>query len=124
MDLKLEINTENNFSTICGANNSGKTNVLKALNIFFSPSEYDLKADVPNHKLGSRGGATYPEIVLTFEKNNIEYVIKREFGVDGLENEQIDNIRFVDGKPEKTTQELKEIPKVLNQIAFFLHSCN
>ncbi|MBK6785210.1 MAG: AAA family ATPase [Saprospiraceae bacterium] len=34
LDLKLEINTENNFSTICGANNSGKTNVLKALNIF------------------------------------------------------------------------------------------
>lgn len=119
LDLKLEINTENNFSTICGANNSGKTNVLKALNIFFVPSEYDLKVDVPNHKLGSRGGATYPEIILTFEKNNIEYVIKREFGVDGLENEQIDNIRFVDDKPEKTSQDPKEIPKILNQIAFF-----
>jgi predicted ATP-dependent endonuclease of OLD family len=55
LDLKIDINIANNFSTICGANNSGKTNVLKALNIFFNPNEYKLKEDIPNHKLGSRG---------------------------------------------------------------------
>ena len=65
LDLKLDINTEKKFSTICGANNSGKTNVLNALNIFFNPSDYILKEDVPNHKLGSRGGATYPDIILS-----------------------------------------------------------
>lgn len=119
LDLKLEINTENNFSTICGANNSGKTNVLKALNIFFNPSDYILKEDVPNHKLGSRGGATYPDIIITFVKNDTEFIIKREFGVDGIENEQIEKITIIDGKPEKVTQDLKEIPKILNQIAFF-----
>lgn len=119
LDLKLEINTENNFSTICGANNSGKTNVLKALNIFFNPRDYILKEDVPNHKLGSRGGATYPEIIITFVKNDIEYIIKREFGVDGIEKDQIEKISIIDGKPEKITQDSKEIPKILNQIAFF-----
>lgn len=119
LDLKLEINTENNFSTICGANNSGKTNVLKALNIFFNPTEYILKEDVPNHKLGSRGGATFPEIGLTFVKNGIDYIIKREFGVGGVENEQIEKVIIADGKSEKTPQDSKEIPKILNQIAFF-----
>lgn len=119
LDLKLDINTENNFSTICGANNSGKTNVLKALNIFFNPSEYILKEDVPNHKLGSRGGATYPEIIITFVKSNIEYIVKREFGSTGIENEQIEKIIAVEGKLEKEIQDVKEILKVLNQIAFF-----
>ena len=119
LDLKLDINTRNNFSTICGANNSGKTNVLKALNIFFNPDEYRLKEDVPSHKLGSRGGATYPEIVLTFEKNNVDHVIKRCFGVNGIEIEQYEKITFEDGKQVRTPQELKEIPKILNQIAFF-----
>lgn len=119
LDLKLELNTENNFSTICGANNSGKTNVLKALNIFFNPNDYILKEDVPNHKLGSRGGATYPEITIAFIKNDIEYVIKREFGVNGIETDQIDKVTLVDGKFEKVTQDVKEIPKILNQIAFF-----
>lgn len=119
LDLKLEINTKNNFSTICGANNSGKTNVLKALNIFFNPNEYSLKEDIPNHKLGSRGGATYPEIILTFEKNNVEYIITREFGVDGIENEQIEKISTVEGETDREIQETKEIPKILNQIAFF-----
>jgi predicted ATP-dependent endonuclease of OLD family len=119
LDLKLEINTENNFSTICGANNSGKTNVLKALNIFFNPRDYILKEDVPNHKLGSRGGATYPEITITFIKNDIEFIIRREFGLDGVEHEQIEKITLVEGKQEKFTQDSREIPKVLNPIAFF-----
>ena len=35
LDLKLELNTENNFQAfVVFTNNSGKTNVLKALNIF------------------------------------------------------------------------------------------
>lgn len=119
LDLKLEINTKNNFSTICGANNSGKTNVLKALNIFFNPNEYNLKEDIPNHKLGSRGGATYPEIILTFEKNDVDYIIKREFGVDGIENERIEKNIIIDGILNKESLDLKEIPRILNQIAFF-----
>jgi len=85
LDLKLDINLNNNFLTICGANNSGKTNVLKALNIFFNPTEYIIAEDVPNHKYsGSRGSATYPEITLNFRKDDEEWKIKRFFGLDGL----------------------------------------
>jgi len=93
--------------------------VLKALNIFFNPNDYILKEDVPNHKLGSRGGATYPEITITFIKNEIEYIIRREFGVNGIETDQIEKVTFIEGKPENLTLDAKEIPKILNQIAFF-----
>jgi len=35
MDLKLEINQDNNFISICGENNAGKTNTFRAINILF-----------------------------------------------------------------------------------------
>jgi predicted ATP-dependent endonuclease of OLD family len=118
LDLKLDLNLNNNFSTICGANNSGKTNVLKALNIFFNPSEYIVAEDVPNHKyFGSRGGATYPEITLTFRKDNEEWKIKRFFGLDGLEKSEGNKTIL---SPKNTIKiNDPEIEKVLNQIAFF-----
>src|SRR5690606_3916816 len=81
--------------------------------------EYILKEDVPNHKLGSRGGSTYPEIIVTFSKNETDLIIKREFGVDSIESEQIERVTKVDGKTVKTILDSKEIPKTLNQIAFF-----
>ncbi|MBB1151300.1 ATP-dependent nuclease [Myroides sp. NP-2] len=119
LDLKLNLNTSNNFSTICGANNSGKTNVLKALNIFFNPEQYSLTEDIPNHKLGSRGGSTYPEITLTFEKNNIQHIIKREFGVNGIDKESYEKIIIEEGQQNKSLGDNKEIGRILNQISFF-----
>ena len=63
LDLELTIDTTNNFITICGENNTGKTNSLKAIDLFFNPNKYVPEQDVPHHKLeGSRGGATCPEI--------------------------------------------------------------
>jgi predicted ATP-dependent endonuclease of OLD family len=69
----LNLNTSNIFLTICGANNSGKTNALKALNIFFNPKQYSLTEDIPKHKLGLRAGSTYLEIILTFVKGNFKH---------------------------------------------------
>src|SRR5690606_17535380 len=100
-------------------NNSGKTNVLKALNIFFNPDQYNLIEDIPNHKLGSRGGSTYPEIILTFEKGNVEHIIKREFGVNGISNETYERITTDDGESIKNSLDSKEVGKILNQISFF-----
>ena len=118
LDLKLQINPENNFSTICGANNSGKTNILKALNIFFNPEKYIVSEDTPNHKYyGSRGGATYPEITIFFKSQNEEFKIKRIFNINGLE-------KTVATKNEISTKQKTElvevdIEKFFGQIAFF-----
>ena len=81
-DLKLDIEN-NSIVTICGANNSGKTNTLRAINIFFNPSLYERSKDVPFHKLeGSRGASQYPEITLILKNNDEEYEITRSFGMD------------------------------------------
>lgn len=50
--------TEDNFLTICGSNNVGKTNFLRALNLFFNPKTENFNAneDIPYHiSEGSRG---------------------------------------------------------------------
>ncbi|OYZ49954.1 MAG: hypothetical protein B7Y13_02595, partial [Sulfurovum sp. 24-42-9] len=76
-DLKLDIEN-NSIVTICGANNSGKTNTLRAINVFFNPHLYERKKDVPFHKLeGSRGASQYPEITLILKHNNEVYEITR-----------------------------------------------
>ena len=49
-DLKLEIDLDNNFISICGPNNVGKTNVLRALNLFFNPDEYIFNKDMSSEK--------------------------------------------------------------------------
>ena len=38
LNLTLEIDDIDKISTICGANNVGKTNVLRAIDTFFNPS--------------------------------------------------------------------------------------
>ncbi|MDX4057359.1 AAA family ATPase [Aliarcobacter skirrowii] len=80
MDLKLEIDQDNNFITVCGENNAGKTNTFRAMNIFFNPSEYNYKKDTPFHKLeGTQGGSVYPNIIVEFEEGSKTTIIERNF---------------------------------------------
>ena len=84
VDLKLEIDQNNNFISICGENNAGKTNTFRAINIFFNPYEYDYKKDTPFHKLeGTRGGFVYPNIVIEFNDENKTIIIERNFNQNG-----------------------------------------
>lgn len=57
---------------ICGENNIGKTNVLRALNAFFnhvdSPSLFNPQEDIPHHIFfGSQGAGAKTELTGTFE---------------------------------------------------------
>lgn len=90
MDLKLEIDNSNNFITICGENNSGKTNTFRALNIFFNPEDYKYKIDTPFHKLeGSQGGSVFPNILVDFLEGVKKISIERNFDK---------NISYLEGK--------------------------
>jgi predicted ATP-dependent endonuclease of OLD family len=88
LNLKLEFNEHNNFITICGENNTGKTNTLRAINLFFNPDKYNPQADIPFHKLeGSRGAATAPKISIEFLLQDDDiYRIQRSFNLTELEN--------------------------------------
>lgn len=49
-EIKLKIDNAN-LTVICGSNNVGKTNFLRALNLFFNPEldNFDADRDVPYH---------------------------------------------------------------------------
>lgn len=84
LNLKLNLDSLEHITTICGANNAGKTNVLRAINLFFNPEDYEASEDSPNHKFyGSRGGKVYPEISIDFEDNHTIYRITRTFDIEG-----------------------------------------
>ena len=49
-DLTLSIDESYNITTICGQNNVGKTNVLRAISLFFNKTQFIFKEDVPEFK--------------------------------------------------------------------------
>ncbi len=43
-NLEMDISADNNLIAICGKNNVGKTNSLRAINIFFNPDRWERKS--------------------------------------------------------------------------------
>ncbi|HEH4059119.1 TPA: AAA family ATPase, partial [Campylobacter jejuni] len=78
LDITLNIDN-NNINTICGENNIGKTNFLRALNLFFNHNngvEYNQNEDRPYHiQKGSTGGRK-TELIGYFTKNNVTHILK------------------------------------------------
>jgi predicted ATP-dependent endonuclease of OLD family len=81
LNLKINIENEPNLISICGENNVGKTNTLRAINLFFNPDEYDILMDRPTLKQAQGGARIAPKIVITFynEIKNEYYKITRDF---------------------------------------------
>jgi len=124
VNLKLEINSNNGFITICGENNTGKTNTLRAVDLFFNPEKYKPEIDIPFHKLeGSRGGATFPKISIEFiqetdNESNI-YKIERSFDLNRLLKTTGKKSRIQDRKKSGEEVTPKEIDSFLDKIRFF-----
>ena len=117
LNLKLNLDSLEHITTICGANNAGKTNVLRAINLFFNPKGYKASEDSPNHKFnGSRGGKVYPEISVDFEENNIIYRITKAFDIEGIV--KISGEKILSTK-EKLPLDDSAINSLLNKISFF-----
>ncbi|MEB3800655.1 AAA family ATPase [Flavobacterium columnare] len=112
MNLTVNIDDLNYLITICGANNSGKTNVLRALELFFKPHKYNPNLDAPNHKFnGSRGQSVYPEITIKFNDNGNNFFLKREFDLNGLKQ--------TTGKNNRESIKEEKINSILNKFSFF-----
>lgn len=112
MNLNLNIEDISEIVTICGANNSGKTNILRALEIFFKPYKYNPEYDAPNHKFnGSRGQTVYPEITLLFSDNTKTYEVKRIFDING--------VKTTTGKLDDVLLSLEKIDQFVNKFSFF-----
>lgn len=117
LNLKLELDSLEHIATICGANNAGKTNVLRAINLFFNPEDYRASEDSPNHKFnGSRGGKVYPEITLDFQENNIIYRITKAFDIEGVSKFSGEKII---SRTEKQVLDTNFLNSFHNKISFF-----
>lgn len=66
MDMEFNISDYSMPVAICGQNNVGKTNTLRAINLFFNPNTFNPNTDIPELKKAQRGGSYYPKITLDF----------------------------------------------------------
>ncbi|ULG74446.1 ATP-dependent nuclease [Macrococcus brunensis] len=71
-----------NLNMFTGKNNSGKTNILRAINLFFNPKEYDPKLDMNMIKQLTGGGTKHPKIKLEIHDENITINNKNVFNIE------------------------------------------
>lgn len=121
MELAINVEEDNNYITICGENNTGKTNTLRAIDLFFNPEKYIADTDSPNHKYyGSRGGAVFPEITIEFlvdGKDRIKVI--REFDNDGLRHTIGEKLKVAGIRDKKQKMSEKDLNSFFKKISFF-----
>lgn len=128
--INYEVSLDNNIIALCGQNNVGKTNTLRALNTFFNPEQYDREIDMPRIKNATGGAAIHPKLTITFYDDRSEkfYCIIRNFskytgvksGLTGVQYAQ-ENKRKVNKKNLSET----EIVQFLGKIEFaYIESIN
>ncbi|MFT8351734.1 ATP-dependent nuclease [Clostridium saccharoperbutylacetonicum] len=123
MDMVIKVNIENNIITFCGANNAGKTNILRAIELFYKPDKFLPSVDAPNHKYyGSYGGSVFPQIELTFKNEKTIVSISRAFNSEG--NYKTTGYKKV-GNLKKAVLNEKEIENFIDTYKFyFVESAN
>lgn len=128
LDFKMMLDEK--YQVIAGANNSGKSNLLRALNIFFNENDYKKELDLPFH-IAKGTGSTSPtsiQVDLFLKENEISKI-------KGLSNYLIDNnairlIRYYDRELEglyHSNQDgsfpiIKDLKSGVNQIKNKTHS--
>jgi len=119
MDIKVDISNKNTV-VICGENNIGKTNFLRAMNIYFNHYKqelYNLKEDIPYHiYYGSRGAGVKTELIGTFEKGSESIVLKVIFTSD--------EIKYHIGSKEVSFDEVKDILESFQFLFLESHNIN
>jgi predicted ATP-dependent endonuclease of OLD family len=117
-NLTLTISESSNLITICGQNNVGKTNILRALNLFFNKKEFDFKKDIPEFKQMTGGASVFPLIKITFTVNNNLWEISKNFDPKKITDTTENNYHLI-GKKNTINIDEKETLKFLSSINFF-----
>jgi len=130
--LNVKLKMESDFPiTICGENNVGKTNFLRALNLYFNHLDQDLfsaKRDIPYHIFdGARGGGAKTALTGTFlnlqtgDKFKLKITFREgkeeDYELNGTKvswekaDETLDKFRFIYIKSNNIN-----VPEVINEI--------
>jgi predicted ATP-dependent endonuclease of OLD family len=118
-NLKLD-SSKADLITLCGSNNIGKTNVLRALKIFFDNNStiFNALEDIPYHIAnGSRGEGFKTTLTAKIYDNTDKktFIITKELTEKDDENKII-----LKGKQDKDLLSEKQCLEVLNNFQFFL----
>lgn len=132
LSLDMNVLPERNLIAICGQNNVGKTNTLRAINLFFYPDTYAPEVDMPKIKHATGGQSIHPKIEITFwdDLNDIYYVISRDmklYSETSPNNSLSGSSLKLDGKKKKDKQALtpEKIAAIMEQIEFvYIESIN
>ena len=106
LDVKVKIGNKQP-TIICGENNIGKTNLLRAMDLFFnhmnSSCEFEAQNDIPHHVYyGSESGKAKTELVGYFKKNDEIISLKVVF-------DRKNNVKYFQGREVLTKEKAKEI---------------
>ena len=125
-DLVINIDESHNIVTFCGQNNVGKTNILRAIALFFNKMTFSYKEDVPEFKQMTGGNSVYPSILIELKdtvKNDF-YSIKKDFNPRKIEEDSIKQYS-ISGKKNDEDIKSETCEDFLNEInIFFLPSIN
>ena len=125
-DLVINIDESHNIVTFCGQNNVGKTNILRAIALFFNKMTFSYKEDVPEFKQMTAGNSVYPSIIIELKdtvKNDF-YSIKKDFNPRKIEEDSIKQYS-ISGKKNDEDIKSETCEDFLNDInIFFLPSIN
>jgi len=119
MDVHLDVSNDKP-TVICGENNIGKTNYLRALNLFFNHLEdgslFKPEEDIPHHiYYGSRGAGSKTELIGKFLIDDVPTSLKVTFKSDGSIEHKINN----------KSCNSSDVKSVLNHFSFlFVESSN
>lgn len=130
LSLNMAISNDSNLIALCGQNNVGKTNTLRAINLFFYPDSYEQVSDIPNIKHATGGQSVHSKIEITFfdSSNDEYYCICRDMKDYSPENSGLSGYSYkLSGRNKigkiKHTQE--DIENFVNKIEFvYIESIN
>lgn len=124
MDLKIDISSTN-LDIICGSNNVGKTNVLRALDLYFSldTNKFDPDSDIPYHiRYGARGGSDYTKITGFFKDKQLNQNYRVEVSFKERQKQKIIEIKGYRGNQIIQKKDAEAIIKKFRFI--FIESSN
>lgn len=132
LSMTIDISKELNCIAICGQNNVGKTNTLRAINLFFHPENYTRETDMPKIKNATGGQSIHPKIELTFwdDHDNKYFLLCRDMKnySENLPSGSLTGYSFeLSGKKEKNKTELSsgKISDLIDQMEFiYIESIN
>ena len=130
-NIEFRIDHAFNLIAICGENNVGKTNCLKAIDLFFYPDKYDAVKDRPTLKQAQGGARIDTKIVMTFydSSTTMFYTLTRDFKFENHPSRKLvgKKYRLLANKTKGRASILAkdEAKKVLESIEFcYIESIN